>query len=985
MAASPFRLPLRSAARLGATLQNLTEVVRSGGLATDEEPSPYEVAARRRHYRLRHYFAGSDGERPPIVLVPPLMMNGDVYDVSTATSAVRILRELGADPWVVDFGDPEREQGGLRRTLTDHVLAVDDAVDRVRAATGRDVHLAGYSQGGMFCYQTAAYRRSAGLASVVTMGSPVDTLGVAAQLSRLPESVVAGAVSFLADHVVPDLWVPGWASRLGFQLLDPVKSARQRLEFLMQLHDREALLPRERQRRYLQSEAWVAWPGPAMAELGRQFVVQNRMLSGGAVINERMVTLADITCPLLCFVGESDSIAGPAFVRAVRRAAPRAQMYEIALPTGHFGMVAGRTASSRTWPAVAGWLHWREGRGPRPEAARVLEETPADLAAGAGAGLGAGLEVLAGAGVTLARSTLLAAGPAARTVRSLAREASRSLPRLSRLQAVEPDTRISLGLLLAERARQSPRETCFVFGGRAYSYADVDRRIDAVVLGLISLGVRPGERVGVLMGTRPSALALATALNRLGAVAVLLRPDGDIAREAALGEVTRIIADPERAAAAAKAQSEEARQSEETLHDRVLVLGGGGGPRDLADGLTDMERIDPADVAVPGWYAANPGCAQDLAFLLFTGEGADLRVNRVTNRRWAISAFGTAGAAALDGSDTVYSLSPLHHPSGLMTGLGGALAGGARLALAAEFDPATFWAEVRRYGVTVVTYTWTLLHELVEAPPDPAERYHPVRLFAGSGMPAWLWRRVAERFAPARVLEFFAATEQDVVLANIQGRKAGAKGRPLPGTAEVRIARWDLDRPAGGLVTGPDGLAVECGPDEPGMLLARADRGRAGVLRGVFAPGDAWLRVGALFRRDADGDFWLLDHGSDLIRAPSGAVPSIPVEEALGALDAVGMVAVYGVPGGEGGGREEVVAAVTPRAGRTLDPDDLAEAVAELPPHARPAVVRVVPRIPRTTWFRPVKSALRADRGPAAGPQWRLDPATGRYLPVRPA
>ena len=76
---------------------------------------------------------------------------------------------------MVDFGAPEREEGGLERTLADHVVAVCEAVERVREATGRDVHLAGYSQGGMFCYQAAAYLRGEGIDTVITFGSPVDT------------------------------------------------------------------------------------------------------------------------------------------------------------------------------------------------------------------------------------------------------------------------------------------------------------------------------------------------------------------------------------------------------------------------------------------------------------------------------------------------------------------------------------------------------------------------------------------------------------------------------------------------------------------------------------------------------------------------------------------------------------------------------------------------------------------------------------------
>ena len=209
------------------------------------------------------------------------------------------------------------------------------------------------------------------------------------------------------------------------------------------------------------------------------------------------------------------------------------------------------------------------------------------------------------------------------------------------------------------------------------------------------------------MRQRPSALALTVALSRLGAVAVLLRPDGDTRREIALGQVQRIITDPERAAQAAGLGS---------VH--TFVLGGGGGARDLGVSLTtDMERIDVARVRLPKWYRPDPGRAGDLAFILFTGEGEQTRMSRITNRRWVTSAFGTASSAALTADDTVYSVTPLYHASGLMMSVGGAITGGARLAMATAFEPSTFWEEVRRYGVTVATYTWTLLHDLVQAPP----------------------------------------------------------------------------------------------------------------------------------------------------------------------------------------------------------------------------------------------------------------------------
>src|SRR5436305_3830269 len=164
----------RPVSRLGAAAQNALEVARFGGLSSDEEASPYVVAEEDHVYKLRHYYP-EQASGPPVLMVPPMMLAAEVYDVGPNGSGVTILREHGADPWVVDFGAPEREEGGLERTLADHVLAVSEAVDQVRRHTGQDVHLAGYSQGGMFCYQTAAYRRSAGIGTLITFGSPVDT------------------------------------------------------------------------------------------------------------------------------------------------------------------------------------------------------------------------------------------------------------------------------------------------------------------------------------------------------------------------------------------------------------------------------------------------------------------------------------------------------------------------------------------------------------------------------------------------------------------------------------------------------------------------------------------------------------------------------------------------------------------------------------------------------------------------------------------
>lgn len=965
----------RPVERLVATAQNGLEVLRLGGLETGSVPSPYQIVDSVPMYNLRRYFPPDSrpGQPPvgaPVLLVHPMMMSANMFDVTRDNGAVGILHAAGLDPWVIDFGSPDKIEGGMQRTLADHVVALNEAIDTVRETTGRDIHLAGYSQGGMFCYQTGAYRRSKDLASIITFGAPVDTL--AALPMGIPANLGAVAADFMADHVFSRLDIPGWLARTGFQMLDPVKTARARIDFMRQLHDRDALLPREQQRRFLESEGWIAWSGPAISELLKQFIAHNRMMTGGFAINGQLVTLTDITCPVLAFVGEVDDIGQPASVRGIRRAAPNADVYEAILRAGHFGLVVGSTAAATTWPTVSDWVLWLSGQGPKPANVVPMDEQPAEHTE---SGVALASRIVHGAAsttdmaLTLARSAASAVSSANRSARTLAVETVRTLPRLARLGQINDHTRISLGRIMTEQARDLPHGECLLFDGRVHTYEAVDRRINNVVRGLILVGVRQGVRVGVLMETRPSALVAIAALSRLGAVAVLMPPDGDLPVAARLGGVAEILTDPTNLDAA------------RGLGLQVLVLGGGEA-RDLhlsgdAD-VIDLEQIDPDTVELPGWYRPNPGLARDLAFIAFSTAGGEVVARQISNHRWALSAFGAASTATLGRGDTVYCLTPLHHQSGLLVGLGGAVVGGARIALSRGLQPDRFVAEIRQYGVTVVSYTWAMLRDVIDDPNFSLHGNHPVRLFIGSGMPTGIWQRVVDVFEPARVVEFFSTTDGQAVLANVSGAKIGSKGRPLPGGGQIELAAYDADDDL--ILEDERGFVRVADVNEVGVLLGRP-RGpidpTAAVKRGVFSPADTWISTEFLFRRDADGDFWHVDNRKSLIRTAHGVRFTEPITDAVGLITAVDLAVTYGVPVGD---THIAVTAVVLQPGTTLSAGDLTSTLSALPVGGPPDVVHVVPDLPLSATYRPLATQLRAEGVPKAGKNaWYLDRDTGRY------
>jgi putative long chain acyl-CoA synthase len=871
--------------RVGAGAKNALTILKKGRMGAPYS-APFEIVRQDRVYKLRRYESVDDAPRgAPVLLVPPLMVTSEIYDISPDLSAINLLRASGLDVWLTDYGNPLADDDGLKRTLDDHILAVDDAIDAVRDETGQDVHLVGYSQGGMFCYQAAGYRRSKDIASIITFGSPVDIR------RNLPVNVhddiaarlIKGARQGISRPLEQLEGLPGWLTSRGFKLLSPHKEIGQILTLFGLLHDQEALREREPKRRFLGGDGFIAWPGEALRDFIDQVIVQNRMASGGFVVDGTTFSLADIDSPILYFVGQRDDLARPPSVRAIEQAAPNSETHGVDIGAGHFGLVVGSTAMGTVWPTVSEWVQWRSGA--NSEEPPLLRDSPRQNSpprepAGSDALVEQELSddsktrLLYDVATELADGLWHKLGDVSRDFGQVIDAVRWQIPRLAQLESLDDDLQVNIGLALDEQARAIGEETFFLWEGRAFTYAEANRRVNQLLCVLVDAGAKPGQHIGVLMNNHPDFLTAVAAISRLGGVSVMLNAGlRGISLTQALdaGAVEWLVCSPE--------HLEEALAGFDS--GPVGVLGTHDDDRPLPDAAIDLEaRLDPEVHSPPESIAANPGCAADLAMLLFTSGTTGLpKPAKITNRRWAMAALGTAAACTLSPNDTVYCALPLYHATGLLVACGGALVGGSRLALAREFSTTRFWPEVRRYGATVVVYVGEMCRYLVSAPEQSGERQHPVRLLVGNGMRAEVWHKLVERFNPDSVLEFYGSTEGNICLANLDGQKPGSVGRPVPGSDEIALVRYDAAR--GVPVRGDDSRLQTCEAGEAGLLIARiadshplahfdgyldAEQTEQKIVRDAFSEGDAWFNSGDLLRRDADGDFWFVDRVGDTFR-----------------------------------------------------------------------------------------------------------------------
>jgi fatty-acyl-CoA synthase len=560
---------------------------------------------------------------------------------------------------------------------------------------------------------------------------------------------------------------------------------------------------------------------------------------------------------------------------------------------------------------------------------------------------------------------------------------------IERTARIEANPKALFADLVEEWAARQPDRPALVSDRQTFSYQDLNARINRYARWAISQGIGKGETVCLFLPGQPDYLAAWLGLTRVGVVVALINTKlvgSSLAHCIEVADASHVIVGQDLAAAFREVQPRLKRAPKVWWHGNEAADASIDAALSGFDesALTSDERCDVA--------------IGDHALLIYTSGTTGLpKAARISHRRILNWGGWFAGLTDASPDDRLFDCLPLFHSVGGVVAPCSMLAAGASVVIADRFSAGSFWNDVVRWDCTLFQYIGELCRYLLKAPVSAFETQHRLRLACGNGLRGDIWEGFQARFSIPQILEFYAATEGNFSLYNVEGKR-GAIGRIPPLLAHrfpASIVRVDPETLTP--LRGADGLCAACAIGEAGEAIGRigtadeaggrfegytnAAETERKILRDVFAKGDAWFRTGDLMKIDDGGFFHFVDRLGDTFRWKGENVATSEVNEAIlecpGVVDAV----TYGVivPGTDG--RAGMAAIVTD------DGFDFAEfrdhLSRRLPAYASPVFVRLSAALDNTETFKQKKQDLiRAGFDPLkiADPLFFRDPKSGSFL-----
>ncbi len=487
---------------------------------------------------------------------------------------------------------------------------------------------------------------------------------------------------------------------------------------------------------------------------------------------------------------------------------------------------------------------------------------------------------------------------------------------------------------LEDSAKKYPDKPCTIFKGAEISYKEMSKITDQLAAALVGLGVKKGDRVGILIPNTPQFVMAYFAVLKAGGVVVATNPqytEREIKHQANDSGMKLMILMSNYYELVKRVQPETAiaqiivTNIKETLPPLLGVLFAllkekkGGFKVTLRDNdlwmpdlqaqYSDHDRpqvdVGPDDTAIFQYSGGTTGIPKAAI-----GLHRNLVANTVQMLCWLISAEM--------GKEVVMMAIPLYHVYGMVAGMNFGLASGATLVMVPDpRDLKDLLGNMHKYKTTIFPAVPALYNAINNNADVIAGKYDLSAIKACISGSAPLLRETKETFEKLTggfLFEGYGLSETPTAThcnPNLGVNKIGSIGLPFP---DVDAKIVDLDDEVTVLPVG-----------EIGELIIKAPQ----VFKGYHnmptetrnSLREGWLYTGDIARMDEQGYFYIVDRKKEMIKVGGFQVWPREVEEVLQDHPAIQDVGVAGVPDPKRG--EIVKAWIVLTEGKSLDREEL--------------------------------------------------------------
>lgn len=531
---------------------------------------------------------------------------------------------------------------------------------------------------------------------------------------------------------------------------------------------------------------------------------------------------------------------------------------------------------------------------------------------------------------------------------------------------------LTIGQVLARTAGRHPAREALVFSGSGVrmTYARFESEVQRAARGLLAIGVRPGEHVGLWATNLPQWLLLQYAAARIGAVLVTINPayrPFELSYTLAQSDIVALfLTDQFKTSRYYRIFSEVCPQVEGSREGRIAC-----------DAFPKLRRVVALKASAPpgylGWEAmlAEGGhvaddevarvaaglSAEDIVNIQYTsGTTGFPKAAMLTHRNILMNAWHVTACQNITEADRMCIPVPFYHCFGCVMGSLGAVTRGAAMVIPAEyFDAGATLAAIEAERCSTIYGVPTMFVAMLDDASFAQRDLSSLRsgIMAGSPCPIEVMKRVMDVMGCRDVTIAYGQTETSPVVTQSRagdpiGLRVETVGRPLPGV-ELKVTD-----PATGRAL-PDGAQ--------GEICARGH----GTMRGYYRdPGataavidaDGFVHTGDLGMRRPDGYYRITGRLKDMVIRGGENIYPREIEECLFTHPDIAQAAVFGVPDERYG--EVVCAWVQPHPGHALTEEAVQQFCRDRLAHYKtPAYVKFVDHFPTTVSGKIQKFVMR--------------------------